>query len=44
MTRPFSRRRLLTVVAGGAALAALPQPALAATDEELAYANFAVSS
>ena len=45
MTRPFSRRRLLTVAAGGAALAALPvRPALAATDEELAYANFAVSS
>lgn len=45
MTRPFSRRRLLTVAAGGAALAALPvRPVLAATDEELAYANFAVSS
>ena len=44
MTRPFSRRRLLTVAAGGAALAALPVPAFAATDEELAYANFAVSS
>ena len=45
MTRPFSRRRLLTVAAGGAALAALPaRPALAATDDELAYANFAISS
>jgi hypothetical protein len=34
----------LTVAAGGAALAALPvRPALAATDDELAYANFAVS-
>ena len=45
MTRPLSRRRLLTVAAGGAALAALPvRPASAATDEELAYANFAVSS
>jgi hypothetical protein len=45
MTRPISRRRLLTVAAGGAALAALPvRPASAATDEELAYANFAVSS
>jgi hypothetical protein len=44
MTGPFSRRRLLTVAAGGAALAALPvRPALAATDDELAYANFAVS-
>ncbi|HEX6725080.1 MAG TPA: ferritin-like domain-containing protein [Gaiella sp.] len=44
MTGPFSRRRLLTVAAGGAALAALPvRPAFAATDEELAYANFAVS-
>ena len=43
--RPFSRRRLLSVAAGGAALAALPaRPALAATDEELAYSNFAVSS
>lgn len=45
MTRPLSRRRLLTTAAGGAALAALPvRPASAATDEELAYANFAVSS
>ena len=45
MTRLLSRRRLLTVAAGGAALAALPvRPASAATDEELAYANFAVSS
>ena len=45
MTGPFSRRRLSTVAAGGAALAALPvRPAFAATDEELAYANFAVSS
>ena len=45
MTRPLSRRRLLTVAAGGAALAVLPvRPASAATDEELAYANFAVSS
>jgi hypothetical protein len=45
MTRPISRRRLLTVAAGGAALAALPlRPALAATDEQLAYANLAVSS
>jgi hypothetical protein len=36
---------LLTVAAGGATLAALPvRPVLAATDEELAYANFAVSS
>ena len=44
MTGPFSRRRLLTVAAGGAALAALPvRPAFAATDEDLAYANFAVS-
>jgi len=40
----LSRRRLLAVAAGGAALAALPvRPASAATDEELAYANFAVS-
>jgi hypothetical protein len=45
MTRPLSRRRLLTVAAGGAVLAALPvRPASAATDEDLAYANFAVSS
>ena len=45
MTRPLSRRRLLTVAAGTAALAALAvRPASAATDEELAYANFAVSS
>jgi hypothetical protein len=45
MTSPLSRRRLLTVAAGGAVLAALPvRPASAATDEELAYANFAVSS
>lgn len=45
MTRPLSRRRLLTVAAGTAALAALPvRPASAATEEELAYANFAVSS
>ena len=44
MTGPFSRRRLLCVAAGGAALAALPVlPGFAATDEELAYANFAVS-
>ncbi len=44
MTRPLSRRRLLTVAAGGAALVALPvRPASAATDDELAYANFAVS-
>lgn len=44
MTVPFSRRRLLAVAAGGAALAALPvRPATAATDEELVYANFAVS-
>jgi hypothetical protein len=44
MTGPFSRRRLLTVAAGGAALAALPvRSAFAATDDELAYANFAVS-
>jgi len=45
MTSALSRRRLLTVAAGGAVLAALPvRPASAATDEELAYANFAVSS
>ena len=45
MTRHLSRRRLLTVASGGAALAALPvRPASAATDEEFAYANFAVSS
>lgn len=45
MTRPLSRGRLLTIAAGGAALAVLPvRPASAATDEELAYANFAVSS
>lgn len=44
MTGVLSRRRLLVVAAGGAALAALPvPPASAATDEELAYANFAVS-
>jgi len=44
VTGQLSRRRLLTVAAGGAALAALPvRPASAATDEELAYANFAVS-
>ncbi len=43
MRRPLSRRRLLTVAAGTAALAALPvRPASAATEEELAYANFAV--
>jgi len=36
MTGPFSRRRLLTVAAGGAALAALPvRPAFAATDDRL---------
>ena len=45
MTSALSRRRLLTVAAGGAVLAALPvRAASAATDEELAYANFAVSS
>lgn len=45
MTGLFNRRRLLTAAAGGAALAALPVwPALAADDDELAYANFAVSS
>jgi len=44
VTRPFSRRRLLTLAAGGAALTAFPaRPALGATDGELAYANFAVS-
>ena len=44
MTGPFSRRRLLCVAAGGAALAALPVlPGFAATDEELAYANLAAS-
>jgi hypothetical protein len=44
MRESLSRRRLLTVAAGGAALAALPvRPAFAATDDELAYANFAVS-
>jgi hypothetical protein len=45
MTTRLSRQRLLTVAAGTAALAALPvRPASAATDEELAYANFAVST
>lgn len=45
MTGALSRRRLLTVAAGSAALVALPvRPALGATDDELAYANFAVSS
>lgn len=40
----LSRRRLLGMAAGGAALVALPaRPALAASDDELAYANFAVS-
>lgn len=40
----MSRRSLLTA-AGGAALVLVPvRPALGATDDELAYANFAVSS
>jgi hypothetical protein len=44
VTGAVSRRHLLTVAATGAALVALPvRPASAATDEELAYANFAVS-
>jgi hypothetical protein len=45
VTRPFSRRRLLAAAAGGAALAALPvRPALGATDDELAYANFGLAA
>jgi Ferritin-like domain len=46
MTTQLTRRRLFTVAAGGAALAALPLPpvALGATDDELAYANFSVSA
>jgi len=44
VTGRLSRRGLLAAAAGGTVLAALPgRPALAATDEELAYANFAVS-
>lgn len=43
--RLLSRRRLLTVAAGGAALTAFPvRPALGATDGELAYANLAVAA
>jgi hypothetical protein len=46
MTTQLTRRRLFTVAAGGAVLAALPLPALAlgATDDELAYASFSVSA
>ncbi|MCZ7588533.1 MAG: ferritin-like domain-containing protein [Gaiella sp.] len=48
MTKSISRRGLLAAAAGGAAFAALPalpaKPALAVSDEELAYANFSVSS
>ena len=41
----LSRRQLLTVAASGAALVALPaRPASAATDDDLAYANLAVSA
>ena len=40
----MSRRRLLVVAAGGLAAAAVPvAPGLAASDDELAYANFGVS-
>ena len=45
MTRPLSRRRLLRGGEGGAAPAARSvPPASAATDDELAYATFAVAS
>ncbi len=45
MTRIFSRRRLLTAAAGGVALATFPvRPAEAATDDELAYANFGLAA
>lgn len=41
----LSRRQLLSVAASGAALVALPaRPASAATDDDLAYANLAVSA
>jgi hypothetical protein len=45
LTRALSRRRLLVAAAGGAAFAALPvRPAEAATDDELAYANFGLAA
>jgi hypothetical protein len=45
MTGRLSRRSLLGVAAGGLALAALPvRPASAASDDELAYANFGLAA
>ncbi len=45
MTRIFSRRRLLTAAAGGVALATFPaRPVEAATDDDLAYANFGLAA
>jgi hypothetical protein len=45
MTRPLNRRRLLALAAGGAAVAGLPiRSAAAATDDELAYANFGLAA
>ncbi len=45
MIARLSRRRLLVATAGGMAMAIAPaRPARAATDDELAYANFALAA